>query len=101
MSIAQRPRLVAVTATLAAAFATHCHKSDGAGDPQSGHEGIASPQGSAPVGSPSATVSLSADRLPAAPPKFGGVLSEHTKDSKPWWPPTVRPAKGAPNVLLV
>ena len=37
----------------------------------------------------------------AAPPKFGGVIKEDAKDSKPWWPPTVVPPKGAPNVLLI
>ncbi len=94
-----RTRLAAVTATLAVAFVTHCHKSDPAGDPPSGHGGVAepqgTPQGSAPMGSPSATVSLSGGRLPPAPPKFGGVLGENTKDSKPWWPPTVKTTQGS------
>ncbi|HEV3193467.1 MAG TPA: arylsulfatase, partial [Polyangiaceae bacterium] len=35
------------------------------------------------------------------PPKFGGVIKETAKDSKPWWPPRVVPPKGAPNVLLL
>ena len=35
------------------------------------------------------------------PPKFGGVIKETAKDSKTWWPPTVVPPKGAPNVLLI
>ena len=34
-------------------------------------------------------------------PKFGGVIKESAKDSKPWWPPRVVPPKGAPNVLLI
>jgi len=29
------------------------------------------------------------------------VIKENAKDSKPWWPPTVVPPKGAPNVLLI
>ena len=34
-------------------------------------------------------------------PKFGGVIKESATDSKPYWPPTVVPPKGAPNVLLI
>ena len=29
------------------------------------------------------------------------MIKENAKDSKPWWPPTVVPPKGAPNVLLI
>jgi arylsulfatase len=29
------------------------------------------------------------------------VIKEKAADSKPWWPPTVVPPKGAPNVLLI
>ena len=32
---------------------------------------------------------------------FGGVIKESAVDSKPYWPPTVVPPKGAPNVLLI
>src|ERR1700710_235 len=53
------------------------------------------------LGSPSATTTIKGDQVPAAPPKFGGVIKENSKDSKPWWPPTVVPRKGAPNVLLI
>ena len=35
------------------------------------------------------------------PLPFGGVIKESAKDSKPYWPPTVVPPKGAPNVLLI
>jgi hypothetical protein len=35
------------------------------------------------------------------PPKFDGVFKEDAKDSKPYWPPSVVPPKGAPNVLLI
>ncbi|QWG19436.1 arylsulfatase [Bradyrhizobium sediminis] len=54
-----------------------------------------------PLGSPAATITIPGDQLPPLPPKFGGVINETTKDSKPWWPPTVVPPKGAPNVLLI
>jgi arylsulfatase len=53
------------------------------------------------LGSPSATTTIDGKELPAPPPKFGGVIKENAKDSKPWWPPTVVPPKGAPNVLLI
>jgi arylsulfatase A-like enzyme len=52
-------------------------------------------------GSPSATMSLDGKQLPPPPLKFGGVIKESAKDSKPWWPPRVVPPKGAPNVLLI
>jgi arylsulfatase len=53
------------------------------------------------LGQPSATTTIKGDQIPAPPPKFGGVIKENSKDSKPWWPPTVVPPKGAPNVLLI
>jgi arylsulfatase len=52
-------------------------------------------------GSPSATTTIPGNQLPPPPPKFGGVIGPDAKDSKPWWPPTVVPPKGAPNVLLI
>jgi arylsulfatase A-like enzyme len=52
-------------------------------------------------GSPDATMSINGKQLPAPPMKFGGVIKESAKDSKPWWPPRVVPPKGAPNVLLI
>ena len=52
-------------------------------------------------GTPSATMSIDGKQLPPPPPKFGGVINQDAKDSKPWWPPTVVPPKGAPNVLLI
>jgi arylsulfatase len=52
-------------------------------------------------GSPSATSTIEGNQLPAPPPKFGGVIEESYKDSKPWWPPRVVPPKGAPNILLI
>src|SRR5882724_5893786 len=48
-----------------------------------------------------ATMTLDGKQLPPEPPKFGGVINEDAKDSKPYWPPSVVPPKGAPNVLLI
>ena len=61
----------------------------------------AAQQITAAPGSPSATVTIDGNQLPPPPPKFGGVIKESYKDSKPWWPPRVVPPKSAPNVLLI
>ncbi len=53
------------------------------------------------LGSPSATTTITGNQLPAPEPKFGGVINETAAGSKPWWPPTIVPPKGAPNVLLI
>ena len=52
-------------------------------------------------GSPSATTTINGKQLPPPDPKFGGVIKDTAVDSKPYWPPTVVPPKGAPNVLLI
>ena len=52
-------------------------------------------------GSPSATVTIDGKQIPPPPAKFSGVIKQDAKDSKPYWPPTVVPRKGAPNVLLI
>jgi len=52
-------------------------------------------------GSPGATMTIDGKQLPPEPPKFGGEIKEDAKDSKPYWPPSVVPPKGAPNVLLI
>src|SRR6476620_11567255 len=52
-------------------------------------------------GSPSATETIDGKQLPPPPGKFGGVIKESAKDSKPYWQPRVVPPKGAPNVLLI
>ena len=52
-------------------------------------------------GSPSATTTIDGKQLPPPDPKFGGVIKDIAADSKPYWPPTVVPPKGAPNVLLI
>jgi arylsulfatase A-like enzyme len=62
---------------------------------------VAAQQVTGVPGSPSATMTLDGKQLPPAPPKFGGVIKESYKESKPWWPPRVVPPKGAPNVLLI
>ena len=53
------------------------------------------------LGSPSATTTIDGKQLPPPDPKFGGIIEEKASESKPWWPPTVVPPKGAPNVLLI
>ena len=52
-------------------------------------------------GSPDATMTISGKQLPPPDPQFGGVIKDTAADSKPYWPPTVVPPKGAPNVLLI
>ena len=52
-------------------------------------------------GSPGATTTIDGNYLPNPPPKFGGSIGLDAAQSKPYWPPTVVPPKGAPNVLLI
>ncbi|TPG78224.1 arylsulfatase [Pseudomonas arsenicoxydans] len=52
-------------------------------------------------GSPSATVTISGEQIPAPPPKFEGSIERNAAQSKPYWPPRIEPHKGAPNVLLI
>jgi arylsulfatase A-like enzyme len=52
-------------------------------------------------GSPSATTTVDGKYLPPQPPSFGGVINMGAEQSKPYWPTTVVPPKGAPNVLLI
>jgi len=52
-------------------------------------------------GSPSATIAIPGDQLPAPPGKFGGVIERTVAGSKPYWQPRIAPPKGAPNVLLI
>ncbi|HEV3197139.1 MAG TPA: hypothetical protein VGZ73_04515 [Bryobacteraceae bacterium] len=52
-------------------------------------------------GSPSATTTIDGTHIPNPAPPFGGTISLSAVDSKPAWPPTVAPPKGAPNVLLI
>lgn len=53
------------------------------------------------AGSPAATSTINGQSLPAAPPRFGGTINLDAAQSTPWWPPSVVPPKGAPNVLLI
>ena len=48
-----------------------------------------------------ATTTIDGKQLPPPDPKFGGVIKDTAVDSKPYWPPTIVPPKGAPNVLLI
>ncbi len=67
-----------------------------------GFAGLAAAQQTTGVpGSPSATTTIDGRQLPPPPAKFGGVIKQTAADSKPYWPPTVVPPKGAPNVLLI
>ena len=52
-------------------------------------------------GSPAFKEPTTASALPPPPPKFGGVIKDTFNESRPWWPPTIVPPKGAPNVLLI
>jgi arylsulfatase A-like enzyme len=62
---------------------------------------IAQVQTTGTPGSPSATTTIDGKQIPPPDPKFGGVINDTAVDSKPYWPPTVVPPKGAPNVLLI
>jgi arylsulfatase len=61
----------------------------------------AAAQPSGPPGSPSATITIPGNQLPAPPQKFGGVIKDTAQQSKPYWPARIVPPKGAPNVLLI
>jgi arylsulfatase len=63
--------------------------------------GVHAQQVTGEPGSPSATTTVDGRYLPNPPPVFGGEIGLDAKDSKPYWPPTVVPPKGAPNVLLI
>ncbi len=52
-------------------------------------------------GSPSATEVIDGKQIPPPPLPFNGVIKDTAKDSRPYWPPTVVPPKGAPNILLI
>src|SRR5258708_31627950 len=51
--------------------------------------------------SPSATTTIPGNQLPAPPEPFGGVIKETAKDSTPYWPATIVPPNGAPNLPLI
>jgi hypothetical protein len=60
-----------------------------------------SPQTTGAPGSPDATMTIDGKQLPAPAEKFGGVIKDNAAQSKPFWPATIVPRKGAPNVLLI
>ena len=51
-------------------------------------------------GSPSATTTIDGRYVPNPAPPFAGVINLSARDSKPAWPSTVVPPKGAPNCCL-
>jgi arylsulfatase A-like enzyme len=51
--------------------------------------------------SPSATTTIDGKYLPSPPAPFGGEINLSAEQSKPCWPSTLVPPKGAPNVLLI
>jgi arylsulfatase A-like enzyme len=53
------------------------------------------------LGSPDYTEALQSKVVPPLPPKFGGVIKDTALQSETWWPPTIVPPTGAPNVLLI
>jgi arylsulfatase A-like enzyme len=62
---------------------------------------VAQVQTTGTPGSPGATTTIDGKQIPPPDPQFGGVIKDTAVDSKPYWPPTVVPPKGAPNVLLI
>src|SRR5512139_2612396 len=52
-------------------------------------------------GSPSATMTISGEQIPAPPQKFEGTIGRTAQESKPYWPARIAPPKNAPNVLLI
>ncbi|WP_029073846.1 arylsulfatase [Kaistia adipata] len=52
-------------------------------------------------GSPTATQTIDGRYIPAPPLPFGGVINLDAASSKPFWPPTIVPPAGAPNILLI
>jgi len=52
-------------------------------------------------GSPSAKIAIDGKQLPAPPQEFKGKIGKTAADSKTYWPATITPQQGAPNVLLI
>jgi arylsulfatase A-like enzyme len=52
-------------------------------------------------GSPDATTTIDGRYIPPPPQKFQGEINLNATQSKPAWPATVVPPKGAPNILLI
>jgi arylsulfatase A-like enzyme len=52
-------------------------------------------------GAPGSTITIDGRYLPSPSQPFGGTINLSAADSKPFWPATIVPPKGAPNVLLI
>ncbi len=52
-------------------------------------------------GAPNSTITIDGHVLPPPPQKFGGTIELNAAQSKPYWPASVVPPKGAPNILLI
>ena len=52
-------------------------------------------------GSPAAKTTVNGLQIPAPPQEFQGKIERNAADFNPFWPATIEPAKGAPNVLLI
>ena len=50
---------------------------------------------------PNTTRTITGDVLPPPALPFGGEINLNAAQSTPWWPPTVVPPEGAPNILLI
>src|SRR3954470_17540795 len=102
MLLATRTRIAAALVVAAGAIAGYLAATGGTAQLAAAPEdGRAATKAAPSPGSPAATTTIPGNQLPAPAPKFGGVIKENATDSKPWWPPTVVPPKGAPNVLLI
>src|SRR3974377_2454453 len=88
--------LAAVETLLAVAFASIAQ----AQEPVPAAQVISTAKTGAPC-TPRATITVDGKHLPPAPASFGGEINLSAEQSKPCWPPTVAPPKGAPNVLLI
>ena len=56
---------------------------------------IGGKKGLTKFGSPEFIEALESEVLPPLPPRFGGEIKDTFSESKPWWPPTIVPPKGA------
>ena len=54
-----------------------------------------------PPGATSTTRVISGQQLPPPDLPFEGSITDIAQSSKPYWPATIVPPKGAPNVLLI
>jgi arylsulfatase A-like enzyme len=97
--------LAAALALLPVVAPGACGRSGGPSDPPGAAEKQGQTQAAPPArtspGSPGATTSVDTKHLPAPAASFGGIVAPNADQSKPWWPPQVRPREGAPNVLLI